>query len=98
MVGQCSAGLIRRYLRYRHRAEVVFVIIEEYCNLGIGGKMMEQCLKEYHSTTSYQYKALFPNPINNYNYPERNSGPGIQRFRKTVEKNLTEKEELYIDL
>lgn len=45
VVGQCSVGLIRRYLRYRHRAEVAFVILEDYCNLGIGGKMMEECLK-----------------------------------------------------
>lgn len=44
LVGQCSIGLIRRYQRYRHRAEVAFVIIDEYCNLGIGGKLMEQCL------------------------------------------------------
>lgn len=44
IVGQCSVGLIRQYYRYRHRAGVAFLIAEEYCNLGIGGKMMEECL------------------------------------------------------
>lgn len=45
VVGQCSVGLVRRSARYRHRAEVAFVIIKEYCNLGIGGKMMTECIK-----------------------------------------------------
>ena len=45
VVGQCSVGLVRRYARYRHRAEVAFVILKEYCNLGIGGKMMEECIQ-----------------------------------------------------
>ena len=45
VVGQCNVGFIRRNLRYRHRAEVSFVILREFCHLGIGGKMMEQCLK-----------------------------------------------------
>ncbi|NYB74656.1 GNAT family N-acetyltransferase [Sedimentibacter hydroxybenzoicus DSM 7310] len=45
IVGQCSAGLIRGYQRYRHRAGVAFVLLERYCNMGIGGKMMEECLK-----------------------------------------------------
>ncbi len=44
IVGQCSVGLVRRYRRYWHRAEVAFVLYEEYCNLGIGGKMMQECL------------------------------------------------------
>lgn len=44
VVGQCSVGLVRRNARYRHRAEVAFVILENYCNLGIGGKMMEECI------------------------------------------------------
>ncbi len=42
VVGQCSVGLVRRNARYRHRAEVAFVILKDYCNLGIGGKMMEE--------------------------------------------------------
>lgn len=45
VVGQCSAGLVNGYQRYRHRAGVAFVLLEEYCNMGIGGKMMEECLK-----------------------------------------------------
>ena len=45
VVGQCNVDFIRRNLRYRHRAEVSFVILRDYCHLGIGGKMMEQCLK-----------------------------------------------------
>lgn len=45
VIGQCSVGLVRRSARYRHRAEVAFVILKEYWNLGIGGKMMEECIK-----------------------------------------------------
>ena len=45
VIGQCSFGLVRRNTRYHHRAEVAFVILKNYCNLGIGGKMMEKCIK-----------------------------------------------------
>ncbi|MBO5032358.1 MAG: GNAT family N-acetyltransferase [Lachnospiraceae bacterium] len=45
VVGQCSVGLISGYQRYRHRAEVAFAILKEYCGIGIGGKMMESCIK-----------------------------------------------------
>lgn len=45
LVGQCSVGLVRRYFRYRHRAEVAFVILKEYQGLGIGGKMMQECIR-----------------------------------------------------
>lgn len=45
VIGQCSVGLVRRNARYRHRAECAFVILKDYCNLGIGGKMMEECIK-----------------------------------------------------
>lgn len=45
VVGQCSVGLVRRNARYRHRAECAFVILKDYCNLGIGGRMMEECIK-----------------------------------------------------
>ncbi|MCH5265830.1 MAG: GNAT family N-acetyltransferase [Lachnospiraceae bacterium] len=45
IVGQCSVGLVRGYQRYRHRAEVAFVILKDFCNIGIGGKMMLECLK-----------------------------------------------------
>lgn len=45
VIGQCSVGLVRRNARYRHRAECAFVILKDYCNLGIGGRMMEECVK-----------------------------------------------------
>jgi RimJ/RimL family protein N-acetyltransferase len=45
IVGQCSVGLVNKYQRYRHRAGVAFVLLQKYCNMGIGGKMMEECLK-----------------------------------------------------
>ena len=45
VIGQCSVGLVRRNARYRHRAACAFVILKDYCNLGIGGKMMEECIK-----------------------------------------------------
>jgi RimJ/RimL family protein N-acetyltransferase len=45
IVGQCSVGLVNGYQRYRHRASVAFVVLAEYCNIGIGGRMMEECLK-----------------------------------------------------
>ena len=45
VVGQCSIGLIRRVVRYRHRAEVAFVILQDYCDLGIGGKIMQECIR-----------------------------------------------------
>ena len=45
VIGQCSVGLVRKNLRYRHRAEVGFVVLKKYWNLGIGGKMMEECIE-----------------------------------------------------
>lgn len=45
IVRQCSIGFVNGYQRYRHRASVAFVVLAEYCNMGIGGKMMEECLK-----------------------------------------------------
>ncbi|MCH5324544.1 MAG: GNAT family N-acetyltransferase [Eubacterium sp.] len=45
VVGQCSVGLKGSRQRLRHRAELGFVILERFCNIGIGGKMMTECLK-----------------------------------------------------
>lgn len=45
LIGQCSVERVRRYERYRHRAEAAFVILKDFCGLGIGGKMMEECLR-----------------------------------------------------
>lgn len=45
IVGHCSVGLISGYQRYRHRAEVAFAVLKEFWGIGIGGKMMESCIK-----------------------------------------------------
>ena len=45
LVGQCSVGIVRNNDRYRHRAGVAFILLQEYWGLGIGGKMMEECIK-----------------------------------------------------
>lgn len=44
LVGNCSALLIARGQRFRHRAGVAFALLKGYWGLGIGGKMMETCL------------------------------------------------------
>jgi len=45
IVGQASVGVIRGYRRYLHRGEVALVVLKEYCDLGIGGKLMLECIK-----------------------------------------------------
>jgi len=56
VIGQCSVGLVRRNARYRHRAGCAFVILKDYCNLGIGGRMMEECIKwcQEHDVTQLE--------------------------------------------
>ena len=44
IVGQCSVELVRKSERYRHRATVAFIILKEYWGLGIGGKLMQECI------------------------------------------------------
>lgn len=44
IVGQCAVGFVRGLARWRHRAEVAFVVLDRYCGMGIGGKMMQECL------------------------------------------------------
>ena len=44
LVGQCAVGRVRRSQRFRHRAEVHFVVLAAYCGMGIGRLMMTQCL------------------------------------------------------
>ena len=44
VVGQCSAHLAGRRARYRHRGTLGFVLLKEYWGLGIGGRMMLECL------------------------------------------------------
>ena len=41
LVGQCSIGLVRNNLRFKHRATVAFMIEQAYTKMGIGGKFME---------------------------------------------------------
>ncbi|MCI9257715.1 MAG: GNAT family N-acetyltransferase [Acutalibacter sp.] len=45
LVGQSSAGLVNgRWQRRRHRAQVGFVVLKAFWGLGIGGRLMENCL------------------------------------------------------
>ncbi len=44
LVGQCSIELVRKNERYRHRATVAFIVLKEYWGLGIGGKLMQECI------------------------------------------------------
>jgi len=44
VIGNCSVGLVSKNERYRHRAEVTFVILKDYCGMGIGGKLMLECI------------------------------------------------------
>ncbi|MDE6585489.1 MAG: GNAT family N-acetyltransferase [Clostridia bacterium] len=44
IVGQCSVELVRKNERYRHRATVAFILLKEYWGLGIGGKLMQECI------------------------------------------------------
>ena len=44
IIGNCSVGLVSKNERYRHRAEVTFVVLKDYCGMGIGGKLMQQCI------------------------------------------------------
>lgn len=63
VVGQCSVGLVRGYQRYRHRAEVAFVLVKEFCDMGIGGKMMLECIKwcEEHHVTQIELDVVTKN-------------------------------------
>lgn len=45
IIGQCSIGLVRNNERFCHRGEVAFILLKEYWGLGIGGKMMEECIR-----------------------------------------------------
>lgn len=45
IVGHCSVGTVRNNERFLHRASVAFVLLKEYWGLGIGGKMMQECIK-----------------------------------------------------
>lgn len=45
VIGQCSVGHVRNNERFLHRASVAFILLKEYWGLGIGGKMMQECIK-----------------------------------------------------
>ncbi len=44
VVGQASVSLVRKSLRYRHRAQVALVLLKAFWGMGIGGKMMQRCI------------------------------------------------------
>ncbi len=44
IVGHCSVGLVRNTKRYRHRAEVALLVLQDYWGLGIGGKLMQSAI------------------------------------------------------
>lgn len=45
VVGQCYVGLVRRNLRYRHRAGIAVALLKDYWHMGIGGKLMQACVE-----------------------------------------------------
>lgn len=45
VVGQGSAHIPSTNQRFRHRSEVAFAILKDYCDMGIGGKMMLECIE-----------------------------------------------------
>lgn len=63
IVGQCSVGLVRNNERYLHRANVAFVLLKEYWGIGIGGKMMQECIKwcEAHNIEQIELDVLKDN-------------------------------------
>jgi len=44
LVGHCSIDLIRFRQRFRHRAELGFLLLKDFWGLGIGSRMMEECI------------------------------------------------------
>lgn len=62
-VGLCSVGLVRRNLRYLHRAETSFVLLKGWWGLGIGGRMMEEVLRwcKDHGCTQLELEAVTEN-------------------------------------
>ena len=63
LVGLCSVGLVRRNLRYLHRAETSFVLLKDWWGLGIGGKMMEEVLRwcKEHGCTQLELEVVTGN-------------------------------------
>lgn len=44
IIGNCSVGIVSKYERYRHRAEVSVVVLKSYWGIGIGKILMQQCI------------------------------------------------------
>lgn len=63
VIGHCSVGLVRNNERFLHRASVAFILLKEYWGLGIGGKMMQECIKwcEAHNIEQVELDVLKDN-------------------------------------
>lgn len=44
IVGNCAVRLISNKLRYLHRASLGFAICKDYCGIGIGSIMIQECI------------------------------------------------------
>lgn len=63
VVGHCSVGFVRNNERFLHRASVAFILLKRYWGLGIGGKMMQECIKwcEAHQIEQIELDVLKEN-------------------------------------
>lgn len=63
VVGQCSVWLIGSRRRFRHRACLGFVLLKKCWSLGIGGKMMQECMKwaKEHNVEQLELDAVTTN-------------------------------------
>ena len=44
LVGQASARRVSSRRRFAHRGAVALMVLQEYCGMGIGGKLMQACI------------------------------------------------------
>ena len=45
IVGSCSVGVVINNKRFLHRAVMGIVVMKDYWNIGIGKKLMQECIK-----------------------------------------------------
>lgn len=45
IVANCSVGIVQNQKRYLHRAAIGIAVCKEYWNMGIGKKMMQECIR-----------------------------------------------------
>ena len=45
IIANCQVGLVNNKKRYLHRAYLAVVVRKDFWNQGIGGKMMQECIK-----------------------------------------------------